>query len=253
MSTANAIVAGLDCASPERIADPKDVTPAGDQYSLGCVLYFLLTGGYPFPGKAAVEKMVGHQLKKATPVRELAPEVPEGLAEVVAKLMEKDPAARYASCAEVAAALKPFAELPKRRVTRPVPTLKNLKPPVAIPAGPEAARAEPPQPPSARAAEAARPAPEEPRPAPAPTPEPEAAAAPSLAAWLATLPPGLAGRVATSVGLLAAAALVVVGSRAGWFAFDGEHVRWIPKAGVSALVTGGILTLFLPARKRSEA
>ncbi len=249
MSTANAIVAGLDCASPERIADPKDVTPAGDQYSLGCVLYFLLTGGYPFPGKAAVEKMVGHQLKKATPVRELAPEVPEGLAEVVAKLMEKDPAARYASCADVAAALKPFAELPKRRVTRPVPTLKNLKATAAAPAAPAAARAEPPQPPSARAAEAARPAPEEPRPAPAP----EQVAAPSLAAWLGALPAGLAVRVLASLGFLAAAALVLLGSRQGWFTFTGEHVRWLPKAAVSALVTGGVLTLMMPARKRSGA
>src|SRR5262249_30749833 len=40
MSTANSVASGLDCASPESIMDPTNLTPPGDQYSLGCVLYF---------------------------------------------------------------------------------------------------------------------------------------------------------------------------------------------------------------------
>src|SRR4029077_18269508 len=38
MSTANSVASGLDCASPESIMDPTYLTPAGDQYSLGCIL-----------------------------------------------------------------------------------------------------------------------------------------------------------------------------------------------------------------------
>src|SRR5262249_39844443 len=53
MSTANAVTSGLDCRSPENILDPKVRTAAGDQYSLGCVLYFCLTGRYPFAGETA--------------------------------------------------------------------------------------------------------------------------------------------------------------------------------------------------------
>src|SRR5262249_62324591 len=49
MSTANSVASGLDCASPESIMDPTKLTPAGDQYSLGCVLYYALTGQCPFP------------------------------------------------------------------------------------------------------------------------------------------------------------------------------------------------------------
>src|SRR5262249_59908346 len=57
MSSANAMASGLDCASPESIMDPNNLTPTGDQYSLGCTLYFFLTGRYPFPAGTAVAKM----------------------------------------------------------------------------------------------------------------------------------------------------------------------------------------------------
>ena len=73
MSTANTLTSGLDCASPESIMEPTNRTPAGDQYSLGCVLYYCLTGRYPFPDGTAVEKMMAHQFKQPTPIREVAP------------------------------------------------------------------------------------------------------------------------------------------------------------------------------------
>jgi serine/threonine protein kinase len=248
MSTANAIVAGLDCASPERIADPKDVTPLGDQYSLGCVLYYLLTGRFPFPGKAAVEKMVGHQLKQATPVRELEPGIPEGLAAIVAKLMQKNPAARYASCLEVVEALRPFAEIPKRRVSRPVPTLKTpaaelvpvpkrptlpLPPPLptretrpdiaAVDTTPEHTVAPP------------QPALEPPAPAPAPRAKPK------------NQPVRLLLRIVAFAILLACAGILQFRADESWFAFAGEHSRLVPKGLASALVTAAVLVLLLPA------
>ena len=83
MSTANSVNSGLDCASPESIMDPTNLTPAGDQYSLGCVLYFLVTGRYPFPDGTAVEKMMCHQHKQPTPLKELAPDAPDELVAIV--------------------------------------------------------------------------------------------------------------------------------------------------------------------------
>src|SRR5262249_32772275 len=109
MSTANSVNSGLDCASPESIMDPQNLTAIGDQYSLGCVLYFCLTGQYPFPDGTAVEKMMAHQTKQPKPLKELAPETPDELIAIIEKLMKKSPAERYASCQEVIEVLRPFA------------------------------------------------------------------------------------------------------------------------------------------------
>jgi serine/threonine-protein kinase len=109
MSTANSVSSGLDCSSPESIMDPSNLTPLGDQYSLGCVLYYCLSGSYPFPDGTAVEKMMAHQTKQPMPVKQRNPEVPDELAEIVDRLMQKGPEARYANISEVMEALRRWA------------------------------------------------------------------------------------------------------------------------------------------------
>jgi serine/threonine-protein kinase len=109
MSTANSVSSGLDCASPESILDPTNLTSIGDQYSLGCVLYFCLTGQYPFPEGTAVEKMMAHQTKQPQSLAGLRPDIPSELVSVIERLMQKAPADRFASTAEVLTALQPFA------------------------------------------------------------------------------------------------------------------------------------------------
>jgi serine/threonine protein kinase len=109
MSTANSVNSGLDCASPESIMDPTNLTPLGDQYSLGCVLYYCVSGRYPFPDGTAVEKMMCHQFKQPTPLKELAPDAPEEFLAIVERLMQKNPQDRFATCGELMEALRPFA------------------------------------------------------------------------------------------------------------------------------------------------
>src|SRR5262249_49971480 len=108
MSTANTLTSGLDCASPESIMEPTTRTPAGDQYSLGCVLYYALTGRVPFPEGSAVEKMMAHQTKEPMPIREIAPDVPAGMEAVIKRLMAKTPEGRYNGSDELVEALEPF-------------------------------------------------------------------------------------------------------------------------------------------------
>jgi serine/threonine-protein kinase len=106
MTNTRALARGVDCASPESLANPLDRTPAGDQYSLGCILYYCLTGQFPFPEKNPVKKMLAHQFEEPPPLRELSPEVTPKLAAVVQRLMRKSPAERYASTAEAVKALQ---------------------------------------------------------------------------------------------------------------------------------------------------
>jgi serine/threonine protein kinase len=120
MSTASSLASGLDCASPESIMDPTNLTPIGDQYSLGCVLYFCLAGEYPFPGGTAAEKMMAHQFQQPKPIREIVPELPAGLVAVVERLMQKAPEARFGTCGEVIDALRPLVKAPPAGAAAPV-------------------------------------------------------------------------------------------------------------------------------------
>lgn len=129
MSTANAVTSGLDCRSPENILDVKVRTPAGDQYSLGCILYFCLTGQYPFEGETVVEKMLAHQIKEPTPIRSLRPEVPQRLADIVQRLMHKTPEGRFPNMDEVVEALQPLSvtrEVAARLLALEVPDVPDL-------------------------------------------------------------------------------------------------------------------------------
>jgi serine/threonine-protein kinase len=175
MSTANSVNSGLDCASPESIMDPTNLTPLGDQYSLGCVMYYCLSGRYPFPDGTAVEKMMSHQHKKPAPLKQLAPDTPDELVAVVEKLMDKNPQSRFANCGEVMEAVKPFAaeaNAPARR-TMSVP---RVVVPAARPANGSASAAAPVgSAPEAAARPAARPTGLPPQAASAPNPRPASA------------------------------------------------------------------------------
>lgn len=94
--------------SPEQGKDPLSADARSDIYSLGCTLYHLLTGRVPFRGESAQACAEQHRTAVATPVEDLRPELPEGLAEIVRKMMAREPADRYAGAAEVAVALGPF-------------------------------------------------------------------------------------------------------------------------------------------------
>ena len=108
MSTANTMTSGLDYCSPECIMEPSNRTPAGDQYSLGCMLYCCLTGRVPFPEGSAVEKMMAHQTNEPEAITEFAPETPEGLVAIIQRMMAKTPEERFHNCEEIVEALEPF-------------------------------------------------------------------------------------------------------------------------------------------------
>jgi serine/threonine protein kinase len=119
----------LECASPELVLDPAHLTPTSDQYSLGCVLYFATTGSYPFPGGAAMDKVVAHQKLKPAPIWNLNREAPRPLVAVIERLMHKAPADRYRRVDEVIHDLTPLAGSGLTMVPPPVPADIRTPPP----------------------------------------------------------------------------------------------------------------------------
>jgi len=107
----NTILGTPDFVSPEQAHDLHAVDVRSDLYSLGCTFHFLLTGQVPFPGGSTLEKLIRHSTEEPLSVAELRPEVPAGVAAVVRRLLAKDPADRFQTPAELAAALEPFAEV----------------------------------------------------------------------------------------------------------------------------------------------
>jgi serine/threonine protein kinase len=103
------IVGSMDYIAPEQTTDPTGVDCRADIYSLGCTLYFALTGQPPFPGGTSREKMRRHRLEVPRPLRNLAPDVPVGFARLIERMMAKEPANRPPSAVAVEEELRAWA------------------------------------------------------------------------------------------------------------------------------------------------
>jgi formylglycine-generating enzyme required for sulfatase activity/serine/threonine protein kinase len=97
-----------DYVAPEQTLNAHQADIRADIYSLGCTLYFLLSGGPPFQEASLYEILEAHHKREPKPLNLVRPEVPVELAAAVANMMAKDPAKRYQTPGEVAKALVPF-------------------------------------------------------------------------------------------------------------------------------------------------
>lgn len=107
VTPAGAMMMGTpDYLAPEQALDFHAADIRADIYSLGCTLFFLLAGRAPFAGGTLAQKLLRHQNATPPDVQQLRADIPTGLAKVVQKMLAKQPADRYQTPAEVAAALE---------------------------------------------------------------------------------------------------------------------------------------------------
>jgi serine/threonine protein kinase/Leucine-rich repeat (LRR) protein len=105
MTQEGAVMGTANYMAPEQARDSHHADIRADLYSLGCTLYYLLTGRVPFPTGSMAEKLLKHQFHEPPPLERLRPDVPPGVVAVVRKLMAKQPEHRYQTPAEAATAL----------------------------------------------------------------------------------------------------------------------------------------------------
>jgi tRNA A-37 threonylcarbamoyl transferase component Bud32/tetratricopeptide (TPR) repeat protein len=137
LTGAGAALGTADYMAPEQARDAHAVDVRADVYALGCTLYHLLAGQPPFPGPGtSVEKMLRHATARPAPLSRLRADLPAGLEAVVARMMAREPADRYQTPAEVAAALATVIEQPVAGNTPPTtarPPVAGLPPPRTLP------------------------------------------------------------------------------------------------------------------------
>jgi eukaryotic-like serine/threonine-protein kinase len=121
------IVGTADYISPDQIRDPWAPTPAWDIYSLGCTLYYAVTGKVPFPGGTTADKARAHCELRPLDPRRLNSRLTADFVDLLADMMAKEPSQRISTAREVQTRLAPFvaagptAAAPAAQTAAPTP------------------------------------------------------------------------------------------------------------------------------------
>ena len=104
--------------SPEQLRASKHVDTRTDIWSIGVIMFELLSGKVPFAGDSVLELGMRIMTVAAPSLATLRAEIPEGLADIVQKCLEKDPDNRFATIDALAVELRPYADISQRQPRR---------------------------------------------------------------------------------------------------------------------------------------
>jgi serine/threonine protein kinase len=100
------VLGTIDYMAPEQALDAKKADHRADIYSLGCTLYFLLTGNPPFGNETIMRRLLAHRQSKIPRIREVRPEAPDELEQVFTTMMAKRKRDRQPSMRHLIVALQ---------------------------------------------------------------------------------------------------------------------------------------------------
>jgi serine/threonine-protein kinase len=107
------ILGSFDYMAPEQAIDTKRVDHRADIYSLGCTLYFLLSGRSPFRGETSMQKLLAHRESAIPSLRQLPTPIPLALDSVFHRMLAKKAEDRYPSMLELTRDLEACRQAPK--------------------------------------------------------------------------------------------------------------------------------------------
>jgi len=99
------MIGTVDYLAPEQAMNSHKADGRADIYSLGCTLYFMLTGSPPFPEGTIPQRVMMHQTADPPSIRKARADAPAGLLAICTRMMAKSPENRYQSAAEVSQAI----------------------------------------------------------------------------------------------------------------------------------------------------
>ena len=120
MTATGQFMGTVDFVSPEQALDTRGVDLRTDIYSLGCTLYYLVTGRVPFGGAAydsIASKILAHTEETPVPASDYCPSIPKSLVQTIDRMMEKSPDDRFQSAERSDRSIDSDSD-PERRATR---------------------------------------------------------------------------------------------------------------------------------------
>jgi serine/threonine-protein kinase len=100
--TASGVTLGtFDYISPEQARDPRNTDVRSDLYSLGCTMFYMLSGQPPFPDGTVLQKLLSHSSDQPPDIHELRPDIGDEVAVIVDRLLAKSPEDRFQTPSEL--------------------------------------------------------------------------------------------------------------------------------------------------------
>ncbi|MEM7312713.1 MAG: serine/threonine-protein kinase [Planctomycetota bacterium] len=113
----DSVVGTADYLAPEQARNSQTVDTRADIYSLGCTLYFLLTGQPPFPNGSIAERLLKHQTDEPQSLLEFRKDIPPAVLDLCRRMMAKDPEHRIQTARQVADEIRSWMSVRGKSIT----------------------------------------------------------------------------------------------------------------------------------------